>query len=416
MIKYKEYILDNGLSLIVHEDKNTPMAVFNLLYDVGSRDEDPENTGFAHLFEHLMFQGSKNVISFDKAVHDAGGTNNAFTSRDITNYYITLPAQNIETAFWVESDRMRFLNINEKALEVQQKVVSEEYRQSYLNNPYDDSSLLLSPLAYKVHPYRWNPIGMDISHIENSNLEHVKSFYNLHYRPNRAVLTVAGNVDAEHIYKLTQKWFGDFEPNFDYQRNLPQEPKQTQKRTQVVDRDVPQKAIYLALHMSSRTSPDYYAYDILSGILSNGESSRLYSKLYKELNLFENISTSMSRATDPGLFYINGRLSKDISLEQGLEAIGNELKNLTKNGLEKDELTKVINKVNSVLLYSNMNLLNKAMNLSYSKSIGNIDLINTEAEMYKSVSEDKIIEVAQNLFSEEKFNILLYNNEKALNS
>lgn len=412
MIKYSKTILDNGLTLIVHQDTNTPLAAFNLLYDVGSRDENPEMTGFAHLFEHLMFEGSANVPKFDKPIQEASGSNNAFTSRDITNYYITLPAVNIETAFWVESDRMKNLIISEKALETQKKVVSEEFRQSYLNQPYGDAMLLLHDLAYKVHPYRWNPIGLDISHIQNSSLNDVKDFFGKHYRPNRAILCIAGNVNPDEMLKMTEKWFGDIEPNYDYVRNLPIEPVQGQYRNLVVERNVPTDALYKAFHMGKRMDADYYACDVISDILSNGTSARLYQKLYKEKGLFVEINSSISGSIDNGLFYIVGKLANGVSVDQANQAVEIEIENLLKQKIQTSELEKVINKITSVLLYSKMNILNKAMNLAYYECLGDIERINTEIDYYKNLHVDDVFSVGNQLFTSDNCSDLFYLAEK----
>lgn len=412
MIRYQKTQLSNGLKIIVHRDLNTSLAAFNLLYDVGSRDENPEKTGFAHLFEHLMFEGSANVPKFDKPIQEAAGSNNAFTSRDITNYYITLPAVNVETAFWVESDRMKNLLISEKSLETQKKVVSEEFRQSYLNQPYGDAMLLLHNLSYKVHPYRWNPIGIDLSHIQNANLEDVQGFFSKHYRPNRAILTIAGNVDPDEMIRMAEKWFGDIEPNYDYQRNLPSEPVQEKYRFLEVERNVPTNAIYKAFHMAKRSEDDYYVGDILSDVLANGTSSRLYKNLYKKKGLFSAINSSVSGSIDEGLLYIVGHIAEDVDPNQANDAINQELKLLMKEGIKPAELEKVINKTTSVMMFSRMNILNKAMNLAYYECLGNIDLINNEIDKYRKIEMDDMLRVGNQIFADNNFSDMFYLSKK----
>ncbi len=412
MIQYQKTKLSNGLTVIVHRNVNTPLATFNILYDVGSRDEYPNKTGFAHLFEHLMFEGSLNIPKFDTHVQDVGGTNNAFTTKDITNYYITLPAINIETAFWLESDRMNQLAFSEKSLEIQKNVVSEEYRQSYLNKPYGDWLLLMSPLAYKVHPYRWNPIGIDISHIENSTIEDVKDFFYKHYRPNRAIICIAGNVLPDEMFRLAEKWFGGISPNFDYKRDLPVEPIQTNERSQSVYRNVPANAIYKTYHMVDRKHKDYYACEILANILANGTSSRLYQNLFKKQGLFNEITSAISGCIDNGLFYIIGKLTQNTTLENANSSIENEISKLIINRVSEKELEKVINKIISVLMYSKMDISNIAYGLSYYECLGNIDLINNEIESYQSVTIDQIQNVSHKLFTKDNSSTLYYISQK----
>lgn len=412
MIQYFKKILSNGLTVIVHSNANTPLATFNILYDVGSRDENQNQTGIAHLFEHLMFEGSKNIPKFDAHVQDVGGINNAFTSKDVTNYYITLPAINIETAFWLESDRMNQLEFSEKSLEIQKNVVSEEYRQSYLNKPYGDWLLYMSPLAYKVHPYRWNPIGMDISHIEKFQLDDIKNFFYTHYRPNRAIICISGNVDPEEMFKLAQKWFGDISPNYDYVRSLPVEPVQTNERTQCVYRNVPTHAIYKAYHMVDRKNQNYYAYDILANLLANGTSSRLYQNLFKKQGLFNEITSDISGSIDNGLFYIIGKLAENITIEQANDSIENEVNKLIDEKVSEIELEKVINKIISVIMYSKMNISNIAMNLCYYDYLGDISLINHEIELYRNVTSKQIQEISYQMFNRSNSATLYYLSEK----
>jgi predicted Zn-dependent peptidase len=276
MIQFEKFTLDNNLRVIVHQDKSTPLACLNILYDVGARDEDENKTGFAHLFEHLMFGGSINIPSFDEPLQMVGGENNAFTTNDLTNYYCTVPAENIETMFWLESDRMLSLAFTDKSLEVQRSVVIEEFKQRYLNQPYGDVWLILRPLVYEKHPYKWATIGKEISHIENATMDDVKAFFKKHYNPSNSIMVVAGNVDVDQVKQLAKKWFGPIPAARKPVRNLPVEPKQTKPRRLTVERDVPASAIYKVYHMCARADEEYHTVDIISDILSRGNSSRLY--------------------------------------------------------------------------------------------------------------------------------------------
>lgn len=408
MISYESFTLDNGLKVIVHEDHSTQMAVLNLLYDVGSRDEDENKTGFAHLFEHLMFGGSKNIQFYDIELQKAGGENNAFTSPDITNYYLSVPSVNIETGFWLESDRMLSLSFDPKALEVQRNVVIEEFKQRYLNQPYGDAWLNLNPLVFETHPYRWLTIGKEISHIENATMEDVKEFFYKHYVPNNAILVVAGNVKLEQVKLLAQKWFGPIKAGANNKRNLPQEPIQTQKRTKTITANVPANAIYKAWHMGGRNSDDYYATDLLSDIAGRGESSRLYQELVKKNPLFTSISGHISGSIDPGSFVVSGRLHENVSFEKAEAAINEVVYGFKELLVEEKELTKVKNQAETTLIYSEIELLNRAMNLAYSTLLGDTDLINKEGYLIQKVSTTDIKKVADKIFNESNSSVLYY--------
>ena len=407
MVNFKRFTLNNGLRVVVHEDKTTPMAVLNILYDVGARDENPEQTGFAHLFEHLMFGGSVNIPSYDEALQVVGGENNAFTSNDITNYYITLPSVNLETAFWLESDRMLGLAFSEKSLEVQKNVVCEEFKQRYLNQPYGDVWLKLRPLVYKQHPYRWATIGEKLSHIENAQMQDVKAFFVKHYNPQNAILVVGGNVDFDEVKALCEKWFEPIVGN-KYQRNLPIEPEQTEAVLATVCADVPLNAIYKVFKMPGKTDVDYPVVDLISDILSQGKSSRLYRNLIKDNPLFSDIKAYNYGSLDTGMFVIEARPNEDVSLEVAENAIWAELTALKTNLMGKDELTKVKNKYESTTIFSEMNLLDKAMNLAFYELMGDADLINTELEKYKCVTPQHIQRLANQIFTEENSTTLHY--------
>jgi len=412
MVDFNRFTLANGLRVLVHEDTTTPMAVLNILYDVGARDEDPEKTGFAHLFEHLMFGGSVNIPNYDEPLQRVGGENNAFTSNDITNYYITLPAENIETAFWLESDRMLNLAFSEKSLETQINVVSEEFKQRYLNQPYGDIWLKLRPLAYKKHAYRWATIGKELSHIEDAKMSDVKAFFNKHYNPQNAILVAGGNVKTEDVKKLAQKWFEPIPSGEKYNRNLAQEAQQTEARFETVKANVPLNAIYIAFKMPGRLSEDYYAFDLLSDILSGGKSSRLHNSLLKEQQLFSDINAYISSSLDPGLFIVEGKLVEGVSIESAEAAIWAELEKIKTQLVDADELTKVKNKVESVLVFSEMSLLDKAMNLAYYELLGDAGILNQEASKYLKVSAEDIQRISKETFDKNSSSTLYYLTEK----
>ena len=412
MVKYEKFTLDNGLRVLVHEDHSTPMAVVNTLYDVGARDENPEQTGFAHLFEHLMFGGSVNVPEFDKPLQRVGGENNAFTSPDITNYYITLPAQNLETAFWLESDRMMGLSFDPHVLEVQRKVVIEEFKQRYLNQPYGDAWLQLRPLAYQTHPYKWATIGKEISHIEHATMEDVKSFFYKYYIPNNAVLVVAGNVTTGEVKRLAEKWFGPISAGEAYQRNLPAEPKQLEKRTKIVHADVPLDAIYKAYHMPKKYTKGYHVADLLSDIIGRGKSSRLYEQLVKREKLFNGLGAYVTGSVDPGLLVIHGKLNEGVSPEAGEEAIDSILQVIKETTVDEEELQKVKNQAEASLVFSEVELLNRAMNLAFAALEGDPDYVNREPAIIQQVTALEIKEMAKRILVPENCSTLYYKVKK----
>ncbi len=408
MIEFKKHVLANGLKLLVHEDHTVPMAVLNVLYDVGAKDENPDQTGFAHLFEHLMFGGSINIPTYDEPLRNVGGENNAFTSNDITNYYIQVPSVNIETAFWLESDRMLSLAFSEKSLEVQKNVVVEEFKQRYLNQPYGDVWLKLRPLAYKVHPYQWATIGKEVSHIENAEMNDVKNFFKKHYNPQNAILVVAGDVSFDKALALTEKWFGSIDAGEKYIRNLPVEPQQTEERFLEHYAEVPNDSIYKAFHVNDRKSNDYYIADIISDVLSRGESSRLYQKLVKEDKLFSEINAYITGDIENGLFIVEGKPSKGVTLQQADEAIWTVLNELKTNLLPERELNKIFNKLESSTVFGEMNLLNRAMNIAYFELLGDANELNTEIEKYRAVTNVDISNYAEKVFTKENCSSLFY--------
>jgi len=408
MVDFDRFTLGNGLRVLVHEDDTTPMAVLNILYDVGARDEEEGRTGFAHLFEHLMFGGSVNIPSYDEPLQRVGGENNAFTSNDITNYYITLPAVNLETAFWLESDRMLSLAFSEKSLETQRNVVCEEFKQRYLNQPYGDVWLKLRPLAYQHHPYRWATIGQDLQQIEEAKMEDVKAFFKKHYNPQNAIMVVGGNVKTADIKAMAEKWFGSIPAGERYERDLPQEPVQTEARQLTVKANVPLNAIYMAFKMPDRRSEAYQRFDLLSDVLSQGQSSRLYNTLLKEQQLFSDIHAYITSSMDDGLFVIEGKLVEGVTMEAAEAAIWKELERMKQAPVTVDELTKVKNKSESIMVFAEMSLLDKAMNLAYYELLGDADLLNTEIDRYLSVTDAQIQEAAQQTFVKEQCSTLYY--------
>ena len=408
MVDFNRFTLANGLRVLVHEDDTTPMAVLNILYDVGARDEEEGKTGFAHLFEHLMFGGSVNIPSYDEPLQRVGGENNAFTSNDITNYYITLPAVNLETAFWLESDRMLSLAFSEKSLETQRNVVCEEFKQRYLNQPYGDVWLKLRPLAYTTHPYRWATIGQDLKQIEDAKMEDVKAFFKKHYNPQNAIMVVGGNVKTEEVKALAEKWFAPIPAGEKYLRNLPKEALQTEGRKDTVIADVPLNAIYMAFKMPARNDSEYQAFDLMSDVLSQGQSSRLYHSLLKEQQLFSDIHAYISSSIDEGLFVIEGKLVEGVSVENAEAAIWAELDKLKAEEVTDVEITKVKNKSESIMVFAEMSLLDKAMNLAYYELLGDAATLNTEIDKYLSVTPARIQQAAKATFTEEQCSTLYY--------
>jgi predicted Zn-dependent peptidase len=398
MVKFDRFVLPNGLIVIVNEDHSTPLAAISLLYKVGSRNENENRTGFAHLFEHLMFGGSLHIDSYDEPLQRVGGDNNAFTSNDITNYYLTLPAENIETGFWLESDRMLGLRFSQSSLDVQKNVVSEEFRQRYLNQPYGDVWLLLRPEVYKVHPYKWPTIGKDISHIQDATLSDVKKFFYGFYAPNNAILSVSGDITVDQVQSLCAKYFDPIDARELMNSKISQEPEQTSERVIEVRRSVPYDAIYLVYHMSARVSSGFYCFDIISDLLSNGRSSRLYQKLVKEKQLFSDVNAYITSDLDPGLFVVSGKLMKNISMQQAEEAIKEEIEKIKSGDFSDEELEKVKNKYEANIQFANVNIMNKAMNLCYFEMLGDVALINNEIKNYTNIERADIATLATRAF------------------
>jgi hypothetical protein len=408
MIKFDRFILPNGLKVLVHPDKSTPMAVVNVLYDVGARDENPNQTGFAHLFEHLMFGGSINIPDYDDPLQNAGGENNAYTTNDLTNYYCQLPAENVETAFWLESDRMLSLAFSKKSLDVQRKVVCEEFKEHYINKPYGDVWHIMRELAYKEHPYRWMTIGKELSHVEDAQLEDVKNFFFKHYTPSNAILVVAGDVSTEQVKGLSEKWFGDIPSGNRYTRLLPQEKIQEEERRMTVRRKVPMDAIYKTWHMCSRNDDDYYATDLLIDIIGGGASSRLYQKLVKEDQLFVHITCYHFGSLDNGLLTIEGQLVKGVDIRLAEAAIEKELDKIRNEKIEERELQKVQNKTESVMAFEDMSVMNRAGSLAFYELLGNGEKMNEEFKLYQAVTVADLHRVASTVLKPSNSNTLWY--------
>jgi zinc protease len=408
MIQFEKFSLANGLRVIVHQDLSTPMAVMDIMYDVGARDEDPEKTGFAHLFEHLMFGGSVNIPDYDEPLQMAGGENNAYTTNDLTNYYIQLPAENLETAFWLESDRMLSLAFGEKSLETQRKVVCEEFKEHYLTKPYGDVWHKMRELAYKKHPYRWMTIGKELSHIENAKLEDVQHFFFKHYRPVNAVMVVAGNVTVEKVKALAEKWFGDIPAGEKYKRNLPVEPVQTEARALQINANVPLDALYKCWHMPGRLDRRYYIIDLLTDILSGGGSSRLYQALVKEKQLFSNIECHHFGSTDAGLVVVEGKLVKGVKMEDAEKAVAEELEKMKNELVTETELQKVKNKTESMIAFEDMSVMSRANSLAYYETLGDASWMNFELEKYGSVTTEDILQESRKIFQESNCSTIHY--------
>ena len=408
MIQFEEFSLENGLRVIVHEDPTVQIAVLNILYDVGSRDEHPEKTGFAHLFEHLMFGGSKHITNYDEPLQKVGGENNAFTNTDITNYYLTVPAPNIETGFWLESDRMLSLSFDPEVLEVQRKVVIEEFKQRYLNQPYGDVWLKLRPLAYLTHPYQWATIGKEIRHIENATMDDVREFFFRFYVPANAVLVVAGNVTVDQVKRLAEKWFGAITSPQAPGRKLPQEQPQTLKRILEVEADVPASALYKAYHMPGRFDPDFFTVDLMSDVLTRGQSSRLYQKLVKEKEIFTSISSFTMGTIDPGLLVINGRVKDGINLKDAEAEVSELIQEFINKGATEEELEKVKNQAYSTLEFGEVEVMNRAMNLAFAKLSGDAHYVNEEASLIDAVNVEGVHRAARRIFREENASVLYY--------
>ncbi len=412
MVDFDKHILNNGLRVLVHRDASTPLAAVNILYDVGARDEDPGRTGFAHLFEHLMFEGSMHVARFDQELQAAGGENNAFTTNDITNYYMSLPAQNLETAFWLESDRMLGLAFSEEKLNTQKKVVVEEYRQSYLNQPYGDAWLLLRPLAYDRHPYRWATIGQSLDHIRDASLRDVEDFFHRFYHPGNAILVVAGNVESEQVFRLAEKWFGDITPGEPNKRNLPRElPQQSEKRLSV-QREVPQHQVYLAFHMCQRSDSLFHGSDMLSDLLANGESARLPASLVHDKKVFSEVNAYVTGNLDPGLLIITGRPHHEVDPAAAEDMLWKEALNLATQPVEERELQKVKNRIEATQVFSESNVVAKSMNLAYYELQGDAGLYNRQIAAYAAVDTKDLREIAGRIFRRENACVLHYGKGK----
>ncbi len=408
MIDFQRVVLDNGLRVIVNEDHDTPLASVNLLYEVGSRDEDPERTGFAHLFEHLMFAGSKNAPEFDAPLQAAGAENNAFTTNDQTNFYEFLPAQNLETVFWLESDRMLALNISKKSFDVQRKVVVEEFKETCLNEPYGDAWHHISAMCYEKHPYRWPVIGLKPEHIENATLPDVRDFYQKWYCPANAILSVSGNVRTDDIFKMAEKWFGEIPSGTPQKRQFPTENPQILPVRKTIQADVPMSAIFLCFKMSPRLHPDFYPTDLLSDILANGQSSRLFRRLLREQKVFSQIDANLTATLDEGLFLIEGKPAKGISVETALEAIWEQLDELKNDLISDRELLKIQRRYESEVVFSEASSLAKAQSLGACENLGDVNLVNSEINTYLSVTPDDLKKVANQLFRPEGSCTLIY--------
>lgn len=408
MITYSKHTLSNGLTILANRDSASRLAAVNLLYKVGARNENPSCTGLAHLFEHLMFRGTHNVADFDTPVQMACGENNAFTNNDYTDFYITLPIDNIETALWLESDRMHGLNLSEEAINIEKRVVIEEFRQRYLNQPYGDVNMLLRGLVYTTHPYRWATIGLSPDHIEQATPEQIRAFYNRYYQPSNAILSVSGDIPAEQVFELAEKWFGSISNDATPNDLIPAEPTQQKARRKEVERDVPATVIIIAFHIGNRLSPDFFLGDMTSDLLAGGDSARLYEHLVKGKQLFSSVNAYISGDLDCGTFCFTGQLLPTTTEEQAEAALWTEMKELQDGSISDYELEKVKNKFEANTLFGELNVMNKAMNLGYYEMTGDLSLINREVEIYRSLQRNNIADFAQRIFRKENSSTLIY--------
>ena len=412
MIPYTKKILPNGLTVVVNRDRASKLAAVNILYKVGARNEDPRRTGFAHLFEHLMFRGTRAVENFDLPVQMASGDNNAFTNNDYTDFYITLPKDNLETALWLESDRMEGLDITPAKLEAEKKVVIEEFRQRYLNQPYGDQTMLLRALAYKVHPYRWAAIGLTTDHIAEATLEDVEAFYRTHYRPSNAVLSISADIEEERMLELAEKWFAPLADRPADAAPIPQEPAQTEARREEVERDVPAPTVTVAYHMGGRTDAGFYTADLVSDLLAGGDSGRLYTHLVKERRLLSSVNAYVTGDVDPGLFVFTGQLLPGVTPKEAEAAFREEIETLQTASAAAREIEKVKNKFEANTLFGELNVMNKAMNLGFYEMLGDLALINREVGLYRAVGDDDIRSFSSRTFRPENSSTLIYNTKK----
>ena len=405
-LSYETFTLSNGLKVVVHEDKSLPKVVVNILYRVGSKDEEESLTGFAHLFEHLMFEGSKHIPHYDKELQRVGGDNNAFTSADITNYYLSMPSNQLETAFWLESDRMLALDISQEKLAIQQSVVIEEYKQRYLNQPYGDAYLHLLPLHFEKHPYRWATIGKSIEHVAQASLKDVEQFFYGFYAPNNAVMVVAGDVRRAEVERLAEKWFGNIPERPLKKNSLPAEPLQSEAKRKEVTGNVPFPAVYKMFHIPAYGERDYFTLDLISDLLSNGKGAWLYEDLIKKHKVATSVSAFVWGHLDPGAFSINGYVSENASTEEYESQLRNCLDRLAH--LPEQELTRVKNKVEASFILQKTQLLEKAMAFAYSDAAGDLSLVNKVPEIYRSITVEDIYRVTQHYLQEKNCSTLLY--------
>ena len=412
MIDFERFTLENGLKVIVHHDKSTQLTALNLLYNVGARDEEENLTGFAHLFEHLMFGGTPVIPAFDVPVMMAGGENNAFTNNDITNYYLSLPSSNIETGIWLEADRMRELNFSEKNLLTQKSVVIEEFKQRYLNQPYGDLMFLIRDLAYKVHPYRWPTIGKDPKHIEDAKPDDVKEFFYSHYAPNNAILSFSGSTTAEEAFKLVKKWFDPLPARKLKDKSIPEEPEQTESRFLDVTRDVPANLLVKCWHMGGRAGKQFKEMDLITDILSGGESGRFENRLVRERRAFSEANIYVSGEMDPGLVLFQGRVTEGMKMEKAEEIFNNELDLFLTDGPTPTEMQKIINRFESTHLLGNINSGSIAMNLAMFELMGDAGNLNREPELYRQISSTDLISTAREVFTPDNCSTILYRSDK----
>ncbi len=408
MFDYQRFFLDNGLEVLVHEDSSSKIAVFNLLYKVGSRFEQPGKTGLAHFFEHLMFGSSAHVPEFDRELERVGGSCNAFTSPDITNYYMTLPSSNLETAFWLESDRMGHLSLTEKTIETQRKVVLEEYKQRYLTPPYGDVWHHLRKLAYTTHPYRWPTIGENLGDIEGYTRDMIWEFYQEHYHPGNAILVVAGDVTQKEVARLAQKWFGPIPSRSRKFSQIASEPTQAEKRNLTIQAKVPTDALYKAYKMPAKGTEGYLEADLLSDLLGGGKSSPLEQQLVKNGKIFASVGAYITGSVDPGLLVFSGKMEQGVGAMEAEAALDALLKEFTQKEISDSSLQKIKNQSEAMKTFESIQLLNRAMNLAYYAHLGDPALYWQEFEQKASCEAVQLSSWAKRLLQEDQASVLYY--------
>ena len=407
MIEIVEHKLPNGLKVVFNRNRSSQLAVVNMAYTVGARNEQPGKTGLAHFLEHLMFTGTFDVPSFDELLQSAGGESNAWTNNDLTNFYDVLPVNNLEVAIALEADRMCGLRLDDKSFESQKSVVVEEFKQRCLNVPYGNQEHLLRDLAYKVHPYRWPTIGQTVDDVQGITKDDVKYYYNNYYVPSGAVLSIVADADADEVLSMVERQFGDIEKTGTDKRPYSPEPEQQESRRLVTRQNVPYRRIVRAYHMGDRLCADYAECDILSDVLSNGRSSRLYRNVLAKGDLVSAIDASITANHDAGILKIQASLLPGVDFDKVEAAIDSEIEQML-DDVTIDEIKKCINKYESNALFSNLTIEERASNMAQCCILGDVNMINTEIDKYQAVTCRSFVESAQKLLRTSNCSTLYY--------